>query len=263
MSESQLEQICDSVQEEWNIRLVKGEPKVIYHEAIRRSAEAEGKYIRQTGGRGNYGHCKIRLNPRTAGSGYEFLNEIRNGAIPEEFIEPINHGIREALEAGVLAGYPMVDLTASLYDGSWHETDSNAMAFRIAGSMAAKEAARRASPVLLEPVMSVEMNVPEEFLGTILHDLNQRRGRIESMEGRAGWRAMRAAVPLAELLGYARKMPESPRGKVESSVRFARYEPAARRDGDEGEQPGVTASLPGGPRPRIDFAAAGLEAEWE
>lgn len=260
MSELELEEICDHLIRRYKIPLDMGDPSVMYLETIRKPAEAEGKYIRQTGGSGNYGHCKIRLNPSKAGTGYSFVNEIRNGAIPAEFIEQIDQGIREALKGGILSGFPVVDVTATLYDGSSHDADSNAMAFRIAGSLAAKEAVRKASPIVLEPMMSVDVAVPEAYVGAILGDLNRRRGRIEAIEHRADLQAVRAIVPLAEMLGYARQMQDSARGTFDSSIRFARYEPAPRRGGEEA---GATAGKPKGPRPLIDFAAPAPEAEIE
>jgi elongation factor G len=210
-----------------------GRPQVAYKETLTRPAEGEGRYIKQTGGRGQYGHAKIRLIPRQPGEGYEFLNEIVGGSIPKEFIKPIDMGIREALEGGVLAGYPMVDVKVTLYDGSYHDVDSNEMAFKIAGSMAFKEAAKKASPVLLEPVMSVEVVVPEEFMGTIIGDLNSRRGRIEGMEHRAGSQVVKAIVPLANMFGYVNDMRSSTQGRATYSMHFARYEEAPRSVSEE------------------------------
>ncbi|PYX89181.1 MAG: elongation factor G, partial [Acidobacteria bacterium] len=212
MGELHLEIIVDRMMREYKVEANVGKPQVAYRETIRRKAEAEGKYIRQTGGRGQYGHAKIRIEPNEAGKGYEFLNEIVGGSVPKEYIKPIDQGIQEALEGGVLAGYPMVDIKVELYDGSYHEVDSNEMAFKIAGSMAFKEAARRASPVLLEPVMAVEVVTPEDYAGTIMGDLSSRRGRIEGMEHRAGSQVIKAIVPLAEMFGYATHMRSSTQG---------------------------------------------------
>jgi elongation factor G len=178
MGELHLEIIVDRMMREYKVEANVGKPQVAYRETIRKKAEAEGKYIRQTGGRGQYGHAKIRLEPQAPGMGYEFVNDIIGGSVPKEFIKPIDQGIREAMEGGVLAGYEMVDVKATLYDGSYHDVDSNEMAFKIAGSMAFKEAARKASPVLLEPVMSVEVVTPEDYAGVIMGDLSSRRGRI-------------------------------------------------------------------------------------
>jgi elongation factor G len=233
MGELHLEIIVDRMMREYKVEANVGKPQVAYRETIRRHAEAEGKYIRQTGGRGQYGHAKIKLDPQPAGTGYEFVNEIIGGSVPKEFIKPIDQGIQEALEGGVLAGYPMVDVKATLYDGSYHDVDSNEMAFKIAGSMAFKEAARRASPVLLEPVMAVEVVTPEDFAGTIMGDLSSRRGRIEGMEHRAGSQVIKAIVPLAEMFGYATHMRSSTQGRAEYSMHFARYEEAPRSVAEE------------------------------
>jgi elongation factor G len=233
MGELHLEIIVDRMMREYKVEANVGKPQVAYRETIRKKAEAEGKYIRQTGGSGQYGHCKVRIEPNEPGKGYEFINEITGGSIPKEFIKPIDNGIKEALEGGVLAGYPMVDVKVALYDGSYHDVDSNEMAFKIAGSMAFKEAARKASPVLLEPVMSVEVVVPEEFMGTIIGDLNARRGRIEGMEHRAGSQVIKAMVPLAEMFGYATHMRSSTQGRATYSMHFARYEEAPRSVSEE------------------------------
>jgi elongation factor G len=233
MGELHLEIIVDRMMREHKVEANVGKPQVAYRETIRKKAEAEGKYIRQTGGSGQYGHCKLRVEPNEPGKGYEFVNEIVGGSIPKEFIKPIDNGVKEALEGGVLAGYPMVDIKVSLYDGSYHDVDSNEMAFKIAGSMAFKEAARRASPVLLEPVMSVEVVVPEEFMGVIIGDLNSRRGRIEGMEHRAGSQVVKAIVPLANMFGYVNEMRSSTQGRATYSMHFARYEEAPRSVSEE------------------------------
>ncbi len=233
MGELHLEIIIDRMMREYKVEANVGKPQVAYRETIRRHAEAEGKYIRQTGGRGQYGHAKIYLDPQPPGTGYEFVNDIVGGSVPKEFIKPIDQGIQEALEGGVLAGYPMVDVKATLYDGSYHDVDSNEMAFKIAGSMAFKEAARKASPVLLEPVMSVEVVTPEDYAGVIMGDLSSRRGRIEGMEHRAGSQVIKAIVPLAEMFGYATHMRSSTQGRAEYSMHFARYEEAPRSVAEE------------------------------
>jgi len=233
MGELHLEIIVDRMMREYKVEANVGKPQVAYRETIRRKAEAEGKYIRQTGGRGQYGHAKIRLEPQEPGKGYEFVNDIVGGSVPKEFIKPIDQGIREAMEGGVLAGYEMVDVKATLYDGSYHDVDSNEMAFKIAGSMAFKEAARKASPVLLEPVMSVEVVTPEDYAGVIMGDLSSRRGRIEGMEHRAGSQVIKAIVPLAEMFGYATHMRSSTQGRAEYSMHFARYEEAPRSVSEE------------------------------
>ncbi len=233
MGELHLEIIVDRMKREHKVEANVGEPKVAFRETIRKEADAEGKYIRQTGGSGNYGHCKIRLAPSEPGKGYEFLNEIKGGSIPKEYIKPIDQGIREAMETGVLAGYPMVDITVVLYDGSYHDVDSNEMAYKIAGSMAFKEAAKKASPVLLEPVMAVEVTVPEEFVGTIIGDINSRRGRIEALEHAAGSQLVKAIVPLKEMFGYVNDIRSSTQGRASYSMQFARYEEAPRMIADE------------------------------
>ncbi|MGA7378281.1 MAG: elongation factor G [Candidatus Sulfotelmatobacter sp.] len=233
MGELHLEIIVDRMMREYKVEANVGKPQVAYRETIRKHSEAEGKYIRQTGGRGQYGHAKIRLDPQPAGTGYEFVNDIVGGSVPKEFIKPIDQGIQEALEGGILAGYPMVDVKATLYDGSYHDVDSYEMAFKIAGSMAFKEAARKASPVLLEPVMQVEVVTPEDYAGVIMGDLSSRRGRIEGMEHRAGSQVIKAIVPLAEMFGYATHMRSSTQGRAEYSMHFARYEEAPRSVAEE------------------------------
>jgi elongation factor G len=233
MGELHLEILVDRMKREHRVEANVGEPKVAFRETIRKQAEAEGKYIRQTGGSGNYGHCKLRIEPNEAGKGYEFINDIKGGVVPKEYIKPIDQGIRGAMELGVLAGFPMVDVKVTLFDGSYHEVDSNEMAFKFAGSIAFKEAARRASPVLLEPVMAVEVTVPEEFMGTIIGDINSRRGRIEGMEHAAGSQVIKAIVPLKEMFGYVNDIRSSTQGRASYSMQFARYEEAPRMIADE------------------------------
>ncbi|HEX4426348.1 MAG TPA: elongation factor G [Terriglobales bacterium] len=233
MGELHLEIIVDRMMREYKVEANVGKPQVAYRETIRKKSEAEGKYIRQTGGKGQYGHAKIRLEPQPPGTGYEFVNDTTGGSVPKEFIKPIDQGIREAMEGGILAGYEMVDVKAILYDGSYHDVDSNEMAFKIAGSMAFKEAARKASPVLLEPVMAVEVVTPEDYAGVIMGDLSSRRGRIEGMEHRAGSQVIKATVPLAEMFGYATHMRSSTQGRAEYSMHFGRYEEAPRSVSEE------------------------------
>ncbi|HYY68489.1 MAG TPA: elongation factor G [Terriglobales bacterium] len=232
MGELHLEIIVDRMMREFSVQANVGKPQVAYRETIRKASEAEGKFIRQTGGRGQYGHVKIRIEP-DPGKGYEFVDEITGGAVPKEYIKPVGEGIREAMEGGVLAGYEMVDIKATLYDGSYHEVDSSEIAFKIAGSMAFKEAARKASPVLLEPMMSVEVVVPEEYMGDIIGDLNSRRGRVEGMEHRAGSQVIRAHVPLSEMFGYATDMRSRTQGRATYSMHFARYEEVPRSVAEE------------------------------
>jgi elongation factor G len=232
MGELHLEIIIDRMMREFHVEANVGKPQVAYRETIRKPSQAEGKFIRQTGGRGQYGHVKIKLEPNP-GKGYEFENEIVGGSVPKEFIKPVDHGIKEALEGGILAGYPMVDVKAILYDGSYHDVDSSEMAFKIAGSMAFKEAARKATPVLLEPVMSVEVVVPEDFMSAIIGDLNSRRGRIEGMEHRAGSQVIKAMVPLSEMFGYATQMRSNTQGRATFSMHFSRYEEVPRSVSEE------------------------------
>ena len=233
MGELHLEILVDRMKREHKVEANVGEPKVAFRETIRKKAEAEGKYIRQTGGSGNYGHCKLRVEPNEAGAGYEFINEIKGGVVPKEYIRPIDQGVKGAMELGILAGFPMVDVKVTLFDGSYHEVDSNEMAFKFAGSIAFKEAARKASPVLLEPVMSVEVTVPEEFMGVIIGDINSRRGRIEGMEHAAGSQVIKAMVPLKEMFGYVNDIRSSTQGRASYSMQFARYEEAPRMIADE------------------------------
>jgi elongation factor G len=212
MGELHLEVICDRIVRDYKVGIDVGEPKVLYLETIREHAEAEGKYIRQTGGRGQYAHVKLKVEPREPGSGYQFVDEIKAGAVPPEFVEPVNLGIQEAMRAGVLAGHEMVDLRAVLYDGSYHLEDSNEMTFQIAGSIALKEAARKASPVLLEPMMAVEVVIPEDYAGVIMGDVSSRRGRIEGMEHRAGSQVINAIAPLLKLSVMRRTCVRSLKG---------------------------------------------------
>jgi elongation factor G len=264
MSELHLEGICDQISHEFKIQIDVGQPKVIYLETVRKHSEAEGKYIRQTGGVGNYGHVKISLEPNETGQGVEFINGIRVSVLPREYIQPTEQGIREALRGGVRAGYEVVDVKVTLLDGSYHDVDSNKMAFRIAGSMACKEAMRKASPVLLEPVMAEEVVVPEEYMGTIIDSLNSRRGRIEGMEHHAGLQVVKASVPLSEMLGYAKRVIASTEGKSDLSIRFARYEEAPPPRGEwGGDEPGVTANKPRRPGGSSGSAAAKLDEEFE
>ena len=233
MGELHLEILVDRMKREHKVEANVGEPKVAFRETIRKSAEAEGKYIKQTGGSGNYGHCKLRIEPNTAGAGYEFVNAIKSGSIPKEYIKPIDQGVQGAIELGILAGYPLVDIKVTLYDGSYHDVDSNEMAFKFAGSIAFKEAARKAGPVLLEPVMAVEVTVPEEHMGTIIGDINSRRGRIEGMEHVGGSQLIKAIVPLKEMFGYVNDIRSSTQGRASYSMQFARYEEAPRMIADE------------------------------
>jgi elongation factor G len=233
MGELHLEILVDRMSREFNVQANVGKPQVAYRETIRRKSEAEGKFIRQTGGRGQYGHVKILLEPNEAGKGFEFINKIVGGAIPREYISAVEKGITEATESGVLAGFEIQDVKVSLYDGSYHEVDSSEMAFKIAGSMAFKEAARRAEPVLLEPIMKVEVVVPEEFMGSVMGDLNSRRGRIEASELRAGSQVIAAVVPLSEMFGYSTDLRSMTQGRATYSMHFHRYEQAPKQVSEE------------------------------
>jgi elongation factor G len=233
MGELHLEIIVDRLKREFNVDASVGRPQVAYKETLTIPAEGEGRYVRQTGGRGQYGHAKIRLVPRQPGEGYEFVNNIVGGTIPREFIKPIDEGIREAMTTGVLAGYPVDDVGIELYDGSYHDVDSSEMAFKIAGSMAFKDASHKAKPILLEPVMRVEVVVPKEYLGDVMGDLASRRGHIQSQEDRGGTQIVQARVPLSEMFGYATELRSRTQGRATYSMHFDRYEPAPQNVAEE------------------------------
>jgi elongation factor G len=226
MGELHLEIIVDRLKREFGVEANVGAPQVAYKETVTRPAEGDGRHVKQSGGRGQYGHAKIRLIPRKPGEGYEFVNDIVGGAIPKEFIKPIDQGIREAMTTGVLAGYPMDDVKIELYDGSFHDVDSSELAFKIAGSLAFKDAARKAHPILLEPVMRVEVVVPEEYMGDVIGNLNSRRGHIQSMEMRGGSQVINSRVPLSEMFGYATDLRSRTQGRGSYTMHFDRYEPA-------------------------------------
>ena len=223
MGELHLEIIVDRMMREFGVGANVGKPQVAYRETIRKNAEAEGRHVKQSGGRGQYGVVKLKIEP-FPGGGFEFVNEIYGGAIPKEYINPVEVGIKEALEGGVLAGFPMSDVKVTLYDGSYHDVDSSEMAFKIAGSIGLKEAARRAKPVLLEPVMAVEVVVPEEYMGDVIGDLNSRRGRIEGMELRGTTQIIKSSVPLAEMFGYATELRSRTQGRGSFTMHFGKYE---------------------------------------
>jgi elongation factor G len=233
MGELHLEIIVDRLLREFKVDANVGKPEVAYRETIRRQAEAEGKYIKQTGGRGQYGHCEITVEPLEAGKGFEFVNDIVGGAIPREFIPAIEKGIKERMETGVLAGYPVRDIRVTLTDGSYHDVDSNEMAFKIAGSMAFQDACKRADPVLLEPIMKVEVLVPQEFMGDVIGNLNGRRGKIHGMKVRAGSQAIDAAVPLSAMFGYSTDLRSRTQGRATYSMEFDRYEQVPRQIAEE------------------------------
>jgi len=233
MGELHLEIIVDRMMREFNVGANVGKPQVAYKETIRKKADAEGKYIRQTGGRGQYGHVRITVEPSGVGAGFVFENEIIGGSIPREYIKPIEQGIKEAMQTGVLAGYEVKDVKVSLYDGSYHEVDSSEIAFKIAGSMAFKEGCRKASPALLEPVMKVEVVLPEEHMGDVIGDLNSRRGRIEGQEARPGTQIIRALVPLSSMFGYATDLRSRTQGRATYTMHFAHYEEVPKTIADE------------------------------
>jgi elongation factor G len=224
MGELHLEIIVDRLLREFKVEANVGKPQVAYRETIRKKAEAQGRYVRQTGGRGQYGDVYLEVEPNGPGKGFEFENKIVGGSIPREYIPAVEKGIREALDTGVLAGYPIVDIKVRLTDGSYHEVDSSEMAFKIAASMGFKEACRRAKAVLLEPVMDVEVVTPEEYMGAIVGDLNSRRGRIASMEARGSSQVIRATVPLGQMFGYATEMRSMTQGRATYTMQFSRYE---------------------------------------
>jgi elongation factor G len=225
MGELHLEIIVDRLMREFNVDANVGRPQVAYRETISKPVEKiEGKFVRQTGGRGQYGHVVINMEPADPGDGYEFLDKIVGGKVPREYISSVDLGIQEAMESGILAGYPVVDLRVSLVDGSYHDVDSSEMAFKVAGSMAFKTAMQRAKPKLLEPVMAVEVVTPEEYLGDVMGDLNSRRGHIEHLEPRGNAQAIRARVPLATMFGYATDLRSTTQGRATFTMQFDRYE---------------------------------------
>ena len=233
MGELHLEILVDRLKREFGVAAAVGRPQVAYKETLTHQAEAESRYVKQTGGRGQYGHVKIRVAPGQPDDGFEFVNDIRRGAIPREYIKSVEEGIREAMTTGILAGYPIEDVKVSLYDGTYHEVDSSEMAFKIAGSMAFREAARRAGAELLEPVMRIEVVVPEEYMGDIITDLNSRRGRVRSMEAKGGTQIVNARVPLAEMFGYATDLRSRTQGRATYSMHFDRYEQVPQAVSDE------------------------------
>lgn len=224
MGELHLDIIVDRMRREFNVDCTVGKPQVAYRETIRKSVESEGKFIRQTGGHGQYGHCWLRLEPMEPGKGFEFENAVVGGVIPKEFINPIQTGVEAAMEDGVVAGYPMVDIKVTVYDGSYHDVDSSEMAFKVAGSMAFKDGAKNADPVLLEPYMAVEVDVPEEYMGDVIGGLNSRRGRIEGMETENGESRIKGFVPLSEMFGYATGLRSSTQGRGTFTMTFDHYE---------------------------------------
>lgn len=234
MGELHLEIIIDRLMREFKVDANVGKPQVAYRETAGKAVtNVEGKFVRQTGGHGQYGHCVINMEPQSAGTGYEFINSIVGGVIPKEFIPSVDKGIQEALQTGVIAGYPTVDIKVELIDGSYHEVDSSEAAFKIAGSMAIKEALRRSNPVLLEPVMDVEVTTPEQYMGDVMGNLSSRRGKIEGMEDRKNAKVIRSKVPLGEMFGYATDLRSTTQGRAVYTMQFASYEPVPKAVADE------------------------------
>jgi len=223
MGELHLDIIVDRMKREFKVEANVGKPQVAYRETIRKTVEQEGKFVRQSGGRGQYGHVFLRISPREAGEGYEFVNAIVGGVVPREYIGAVDKGVREQTENGVLAGYPVVDVRVELYDGSYHDVDSSEMAFKIAGSMAFRDGAMKASPVLLEPIMHVEVVTPEDYMGDVMGDLNRRRGLPQGMEDTVSGKIIRAEVPLAEMFGYATDLRSMSQGRAVYSMEFEKY----------------------------------------
>ena len=233
MGELHLDIIVDRMNREFKVDCNVGKPQVAYRETIRKAVKAEGKFVRQSGGRGQYGHCLLELIPQEPVAGFEFENMVVGGAIPREYIGPVESGVKEAMESGVIAGYPMVDIKVIVFDGSYHDVDSNEMAFKIAGSMGFKEGARKADPALLEPYMSVEVDVPEEYMGDVIGDLNSRRGRMDGMEARNGNQHIKAYVPLSEMFGYATDLRSKTQGRGNYSMTFDHYEEVPKKIAEE------------------------------
>ena len=224
MGELHLEIIVDRLKREFGVDVKVGNPQVSYREAIKTSARAEGKYIRQSGGRGQYGHVVFEIEPLEEGKGFEFEDKIVGGVVPKEYVSAVEKGLEEAIQSGILGGYPVIGVKVALVDGSYHEVDSSEMAFKIAASMGFKEAMRKAKPVLMEPVMSVEVVTPEEYVGDVIGDLSSRRGRIEGMDMRANARIIRAYVPLVGMFGYATDLRSKTSGRANYSMQFDHYE---------------------------------------
>jgi elongation factor G len=224
MGELHLEIIVDRLLREFKVGANVGKPQVAYKETIRTVSKAEGKFVRQSGGRGQYGHVYIKIEPLETDKGFEFVNEIVGGTIPREYIPAVGKGIKEALERGILAGYPVVDIRATLYDGSYHDVDSSEMAFKIAGSMAFREAAKKAKPVILEPIMSIEVVSPEEYMGDVIGDISSRRGKIQNIERRGNAQVIKSHAPLSEMFGYATDLRSKTQGRATYTMQFSHYE---------------------------------------
>jgi elongation factor G len=261
MGELHLEVICERIMREYKVEICVDEPKVIYLETIRKPSEAEGKYIRAVSRHQQYGHVKLRIEPRDAGSGYQFVDVTSEGTIPREFVEPINSGIQAAMQGGILAGHEIVDVRAVLCGGGSHAGESNEMAYKIAGSMAFKEAARKASPVILEPYMTVEVATPEEFAGVIIGNLSLRRGRIEGMRIVADSLLIQVVAPLSAMLGYATYLGPATQARASYSMHLAGYEAVSGYGEGGADTIGVTANKPKRPKAGSGFAAADLDSD--
>ena len=225
MGELHLDIIIDRLKREFNVEANTGEPQVAYRETIRGTAEAQGKHIKQSGGRGQYGDVWIKFEPNEPGKGFEFIDQIKGGVVPLEYRKPVMEGVKETLEGGVIAGYPVLDVKATLYDGSYHDVDSSELAFHLAGALATREGIKKASPVLLEPVMKIEITTPEDFMGDVIGDLNSRRGRVENMEDREnGVKVISGFVPLANMFGYTSDLRGMSQGRAASTMELNGYE---------------------------------------
>jgi elongation factor G len=228
MGELHLEIIVDRMRREFGVEANVGAPQVAYREAIKAKVEVEGKFVKQSGGKGQYGHVWLKMEPNEAGKGYEFVDAIKGGSVPREYIPAVDKGLRDSLNNGVLAGFPVVDVKVTLFDGSYHEVDSSEQAFKMAASMAFKDGMRKATPILLEPMMAVEVETPEDYMGDVMGDLNRRRGIIQGMDDMAGGKTVRAEVPLAEMFGYSTDLRSMSQGRATYSMEFKHYTEAPR-----------------------------------
>jgi elongation factor G len=232
MGELHLEIIVDRLRREFSVEANVGNPQVAYRESLRKAVEQESKFVRQSGGRGQYGHVYLRIEPQEPGEGYEFVNEIVGGSVPKEYIPAVDKGVQEQMQNGVLAGYPIEDVKVTLYDGSYHDVDSSEMAFKIAGSMGFKEGALKAAPAILEPIMKVEVVTPEEYMGDVMGDLNRRRGIVSGMEDAPSGKIIRADVPLSEMFGYSTALRSATQGRATYSMEFKKYAEAPQAIAD-------------------------------
>src|SRR3989344_1873129 len=228
MGELHLEILVDRMKREFGVEANVGNPQVAYRETIKGTAEAEGKYIKQSGGRGQYGHVRLRVEPRERGAGFEFKNELKGGAVPQEYVPAVEKGVKEALEKGIVAGYPLKDIKVIIYDGSYHEVDSSEAAFKIAGSLGIQDCVKKANPIILEPVMKVASITPAQFMGDVTGDLNSKRGKIERMEDRGNVKVITAKVPLARMFGYSTQLRSMTEGRASYSMEFSHYEEVPR-----------------------------------